>query len=116
MVTDTLTDDSPTPVPSRSRQEQQHASVPSLPNADNDNLLLAGGAGIDGVGSRSVVLPKSAMSESLLCCGLEATKAQLVPTRRGLDSSPALFLWESRTTNVDIMSVSNTTRPVAVSR
>lgn len=39
-----------------------------------------------------------------------------VPTRRGLDSSPALFLWESRTTTVDVMSVSNTTRPVVVSR
>lgn len=39
-----------------------------------------------------------------------------VQTRRGLASSPALFLWESRTTNVDVMSVSNTTRPVAVSR
>ncbi|CAM9394532.1 unnamed protein product [Ectocarpus sp. 6 AP-2014] len=38
-----------------------------------------------------------------------------VPTRRGLDSSPALFLWESRTTTVDVMSVSNTTRPVVVS-
>eukprot|EP00903_Cladosiphon_okamuranus_P010425 g9861.t1 len=38
-----------------------------------------------------------------------------VPTRRGLASSPALFLWESRTTNVDVMSVSNTTRPVVVS-
>lgn len=41
---------------------------------------------------------------------------QGVPTRRGLDSSPAVFLWESRTTNVDVMSVSNTTRPIAVSR
>lgn len=39
-----------------------------------------------------------------------------VPTRRGLASSPALFLWESRTTNVDVMSVSNTTRPAVVSR
>lgn len=39
-----------------------------------------------------------------------------VPTRRGLDSSPALFLWESRTTTVDVMSVSNTTQPVVVSR
>lgn len=39
-----------------------------------------------------------------------------VPTRRGLDSSPALFLWESRTTSIDVMSVSNTTRLVAVSR
>ncbi|CAM9876719.1 unnamed protein product, partial [Hapterophycus canaliculatus] len=38
-----------------------------------------------------------------------------VPTRRGLGSSPALFLWESRTTSVDVMSVSNTTRPVVVS-
>lgn len=35
-----------------------------------------------------------------------------VPTRRGLVSSPALFLWESRTTSVDVMSVSNTTRVV----
>lgn len=41
---------------------------------------------------------------------------QAVPTWRGIDSSPALFLWESRTTNVDVMSVSNTTRPVVVSR
>lgn len=40
----------------------------------------------------------------------------LIPTRRALDSSPTVFLWESRTTNVDVMSVSNTTRPVAVSR
>lgn len=39
-----------------------------------------------------------------------------VPTRRGLASSPALFLWESRTTNVDVMSVSNTTRPLVASR
>ena len=39
-----------------------------------------------------------------------------VPTRRSLASSPALFLWESRTTNVDVMSVSNTTRPAVVSR
>ncbi|CAM9975820.1 unnamed protein product [Ectocarpus sp. 4 AP-2014] len=38
-----------------------------------------------------------------------------VPTRRGLDSSPAPFLWESRTTTVDVMSVSNTTRPIVVS-
>lgn len=43
-------------------------------------------------------------------------RAVPVPTRLGLDSSPALFLWESRTTNVDVMCVSNTTRPVAVSR
>lgn len=43
-------------------------------------------------------------------------RAVPVPTRRGLASSPALFLWESRTTNVDVMSVSNTTRPVVVSR
>lgn len=38
------------------------------------------------------------------------------PTREGLGSSPSLFLWESRTTSVDVMSISNTTRPVAVSR
>lgn len=43
-------------------------------------------------------------------------RAVPVPTRLGLDSSPALFLWESRTTNVDVMCVSNTTRPVAASR
>ena len=40
----------------------------------------------------------------------------VVPTRLGLDSSPALFLWESRTTNVDVMCVSNTTRPSTISR
>lgn len=34
-----------------------------------------------------------------------------LPTRCGLNYSPVRFLWGSRTTNVDVMSVSNTTRP-----
>ncbi|CAM9727536.1 unnamed protein product, partial [Choristocarpus tenellus] len=36
-------------------------------------------------------------------------------TRRGLDVSPTLFLCQSRTTSVDVMAVTNTTRPVTAS-
>lgn len=41
----------------------------------------------------------------------EPWKEKSLPTRCGLNSSPVRFLWGSRTTNVDVMSVSNTTRP-----
>lgn len=48
--------------------------------------------------------------------GASKAKNTPPPTREGLGSSPSLFLWESRTTSIDVMSISNTTRPVAVSR
>lgn len=95
------------------QQHQQQEDLTAVPIADADHELhgpapmalqyndfAAGGldlmpsrVGGGGGGDRAVLVP---------------------PTRRGLDSSPALFLWESRTTNVDVMSVSNTTRPVVV--
>ncbi|CAM9659874.1 unnamed protein product [Ectocarpus sp. 12 AP-2014] len=92
-------------------QEQQDPPNPKDPSDPNDPVLgsvpaalhcdrttMAGGLdsiSYGNVGGSNALLP--------------------VPTRRGLDSSPALFLWESRTTTVDVMSVSNTTRPVVVS-
>lgn len=81
-----------------------------VPIERDEGLPHAGGA-VEPRGGGGSVLISDSMPPGLPWCG-----GQVVPTRRGLDSSPAVFLWESRTTNVDVMSVSNTTRPVAVSR
>ncbi|CAN0284261.1 unnamed protein product, partial [Ectocarpus fasciculatus] len=92
-------------------QDQQDPLNPKDPSDPNDPVF----------GSAPAALPCDRIT---IAGGLDPTsygnvgggRALLpVPTRRGLDSSPALFLWESRTTNVDVMSVSNTTRPVVVS-
>lgn len=68
----------------------------------------------DRLGVNTQVEPASLPYEALKSTLMDREDAPR--TRQGLDWSPALFLWENRTTNVDVMSVSNTTRPIMLSR
>lgn len=96
-----------------------------MPNDDQAFQHIVGATSTSGSAATSLLLPNSTTTVAASAAGAATTAGIMpqswyvdhpVPTRRGLDSSPALFLWESRTTNIDVMSVSNTTRPVAVSR
>lgn len=84
--------------------------------------MMPGKSAAIGVGAKSIreftpTIAGSSPEIYAMCKNVSAAvPALMIPTRRELQSSPALFLWESRTTNVDVMSVSNTTRPVVVSR
>lgn len=97
-----------------------------MPNNEHQAFqLFAGPTSTSGPAATSPLLPGSTTTAAASAAAAGVATADMpqdwytdlqAPTRRGLDSSPALFLWESRTTSIDVMSVSNTTRPVAASR
>ncbi|CAM9792568.1 unnamed protein product, partial [Scytosiphon promiscuus] len=89
--------------------QPQQTSIPNHASQDGDHHLF----GYESAAPLCDNLAKAGLGAAP--CREVGGRAVPTPTRRGLNSSPALFLWESRTTNVDVMSVSNTTRPVLLS-
>lgn len=91
--------------------------LPGLDDAREEDGSTTVGVGANSIPESTSATAGSSPDIAALCRNVSAVvPALVVPTRRALGLSPALFLWESRTTNVDVMCVSNTTRPVAVSR
>lgn len=90
----------------RTKEQNEDCTIANITGPQWIPELTAAAAATTGLLSRETAAAIRSSSPDTL----------LIPTRRALDSSPTVFLWESRTTNVDVISISNTTRPVAVSR